>query len=154
MKTLLPPQSQRPEALHISGNHFTVYDSVSATCCVSTPVHMYVTLDSSILWLPAQVHPIAAGNEPSHWCQTGQQGTKKMAQIQDEACFDPHHLHLAVTAAPQVRLCHVEAEAVHKSHMSAHCWMCFIHKWCLLPLSYQRSVQLNAGTTPEEFLLC
>lgn len=95
------------EALHISGNDFTVYDSVSATCCVSTPVHMYVTLDSSILWLPAQVHPIAAGNEPSHWCQTGQQATKKTAQIQDEAfsnCFDPHHLHLAVTAAPQVRL--------------------------------------------------
>lgn len=50
---------------------FFVYGLISATCRVSTfasqstlSIYVCVTQDSSIPWLSAQVHPIAAANEP------------------------------------------------------------------------------------------
>lgn len=41
---------------------------------VCAPVYVHVTPDSSIRWLHAQVHPIAAANEAEHWYHTGQRG--------------------------------------------------------------------------------
>lgn len=71
MPTFYCTQAQATKNLpYFIAGWFSVYDLISATCSfhihftVYAPIYVRVTQDSSILWLPAQVHPIAAANEP------------------------------------------------------------------------------------------